>query len=688
MKFLKTFFGQVLRKQDVDFQNQGSRDVNVQTHIDFTDKFGGVISGLDVFKSIDSLTILITPGIFYSSGEVSETNNLGGGERGRVYTTQSFTGLPQTPPIANQESFLLVYSKVISTNSNPDPTKFQTTVTSKNIQTGENVLTREFPAGTIVVSNPILESEINKFNGIPLALIQVDFVGTSQQSSNGTIQTIKTDIKRNYTVGGVVDLANKAIVPEAIPNNFITSRMIGPDAVTVDNLATGTVSSPAIAIYDGGLNVTESGNGVATGHLKDGAVTEPKLNYDGSLDNFTTRNYILNSSFEKNPAGADDWVFVGDTGTSVTIETDPSTTKFGLRAAKLLGGSSGSPGTAKSLSLSQKINFNGPINGRPLSAFFYAKLSNSFNLAISGTTGISGKLEFFDDFSTTTPTSSQTFFTYSGIDTGDFIKIASTGSIIIPTTDPEVRAVNFVIEGAFDNTVHVDGAFLGISSVIPGFSLAIDEQVASNLNADNINAGTLKSAHLADGAVTTSKIRNADGSVNPGTSPFGIMGGATGGIMNAGHIRSGTITNGNIADATIGSEKLQAGVAAVPAGSVLMFDKENLWIGNQGCPPDFDYIGDFEGRFAVGSNRSAGSNIPDAGDNRGTPTLGNTTSGAIGASPTNKKQDSPLISTVTTSDTGGGIGVPNPFTTHDHSVTTTVPFRTVIYCRKKGLGNA
>jgi len=298
MRLLNTFFGQVLRKGDVDFISNGARNAVVNLNVDLTNGQGGVINGLDVYSSIDNLSVLITPGTFYSYGNFSSQNNQGGGERAQIYTTQTFTGLPSTSPIANQPSYLVVYVKIASQNSNPDPTQLQTTATSINIQTGQNVPTQNYPVGTIAVSNPLLLNQIGTLNGIPLAILQVDYVGTSQISSNGTIQSIDTSIKSDYIVGGAVDVAKKSILDAAIPSGFITNRMIGSGQVAGYNFAAGTIDSAAIATWDNSDNVTFSGNGIATGHLKNGAVTLSKINYISGLNDFSDRNFIINSSFE------------------------------------------------------------------------------------------------------------------------------------------------------------------------------------------------------------------------------------------------------------------------------------------------------------------------------------------------------------------------------------------------------
>lgn len=686
MKKLLTFFGQILRKGDVDFISDGNRDAVVQTNVDLSSKQGGVIEGLNVFKSIDNLSVLITPGVFYSTGDFSNSNNLGGGERAKIFTTQSFTGLPQTPPVANQPSYLLVYVKIASSSANPDPTQIQTPVTSKNIQTGENVLTRQYPVGTIVISNPILRSEVNKFNGVPLSLLQVDYIGTNQVSSNATIQAIDASIKRNYLVGGSIDIANKKIVASAIPDGLIEDRMIAVNTIAGDKFKEASINSQAIAPYDGGENIATSGDGIATDHLKAGAVTSAKLNYNDSMSDFNARNYLLNSSFEENSAGIVSWTFTGETGTSASVESNASTTLFGLRSAKMVGGTS--VGVAKSLKISQKVDFGGPINGEPVTAYFYARPQNDFNLADAGTTGITGYLEFFNNPTDVTPISGVQFAVYSGTTVSDnngYIKLETTEPIVVSQDMTSIRAIGFNISGNFGNTVNVDGAFLGLTAQSPKYNVALGEQVAVGLNATNITQGQLDGARLADGAVITSKVRNADGSVTL-DSGFGIVGS---------QIRSGTITGGNIGANTITNANLAAGVSAIPAGAILMFlTRDSSTLSDpvaQGCPTGFRNLTSFYGRFPMGANpldTSATSPIVNPNSTIGTSAVGNgTTNPPVGNAIAAGSHGHSV--NIGGGDVGGG-GTSRAFPgvygtsaegSHGHSVQ--IPLVTVIFCEKQ-----
>lgn len=677
MKLLRTFFGQVLRKQDVDYISNGYREGVTRLNIDLTSKFGGVINGLDVFKSIDGLSILVTPGTFYSTGDFNSTNNLGGGERAQVYTTQSFAGLPATSPIANQPSYLVVYVKIANQNSNPDPTQLQTTPTSKNIQTGENVLTRDYPVGTLAISNPVLFNQINSFNGVPLAVLQVDYIGTTQVSSNGTIQSIDNSIKRDYVIGGAVDVAKKQLIASAVPDNFITTRMIGSGQIVASQFLTGTVNSAAIAPYDGGLNVTYTGNGVATDHLKTGAVTQDKINYMSGLNDFSQRNYVDNASFEEDGSTPINWTFVGDTGTTAVVIQGASSAKFGNNSILLTGGASGSPAVSKNLSLSQNVEFNEPINGQNLTAYFYINPVNSFN----GTDYISGELTFYgnitDAVASSNAISTQTFATYSGITTNDYLQIQTTSPVVLPTTSNKASVVNIAVKGQFNNSVYVDAVYLGLTSASPKFSVSLEEQIGADLNADNITAGTLEGQYIADGAISTSKVRAADGTLIS-DSGYGIRGD---------QIRTQAITASNIANNTITTAQLAAGVAAVPPGAMIpFFVRDATTISDptkRGCPNGFQYMTQMEGRFPLGINPSSTqAGMINPGTVRGNSVLGDSSTAFIGT----VTAVGDHVHGIPGADVGGGgTSRAYPGTTQGggaHAHDEVVPYVTVLWCLK------
>jgi hypothetical protein len=405
--------------------------------------------------------------------------------------------------------------------------------------------------------------------------------------------------------------------------------MLADNTIEGAKFKEGSINSQAIAVYDGGENIATSGDGIATDHLKNGAVTSPKLSYSESLSDFNSRNYLLNSSFEESSAGLINWNFVGDTGTSVSVESSAATTLFGIRSAKMVGGTS--VGVAKSLKISQLVDFGGPINGEPITAYFYARPQNDFNLADAGTTGITGYLEFFNNPSDVTPISGVQFAVYSGTTVSDnngYIKLETTEPIYVSKDMTSIRAINFNISGSFGNTVNIDGAFLGITAQSPKFNVALGEQVAVGLNASNITQGFLDGARLADGAVVTSKIRGSGGAIII-DSGFGIRGD---------QIRAQTITASNIAPNTITNAQLAAGVSAVPAGAILLFlTRDSSTLSDpvaQGCPTGFKNLTQFYGRLPIGANpldTSTASPLSNPGTAIGTSAVGNgTTNPAIG----------------------------------------------------------
>ncbi len=549
MNFLKTFFGQILRKTDVDFQNLGGRDANVQTHIDLTDRLGGAVNGLDVFKSVDSTSLLITPGVFYSKGDFSDANNLGGGERAQVFTTQTFTGLPQTPPLANQASFLLVYARVTSQNNNPDPNKFQSIVTAKNIQTGENVPVREYAVGTIVISNPILASEVSKFNGVPLALIQVDYNGTNLVSSNNIVQVIDVSVKQSYVLGGAVNIEKNELVDAGVPNDFLTTRMFKDNQITGPKFNDSSITTAKFAVYDGSslASVATSGSGIATAHLKDRAVTEVKINYTGSMHQFSQTNLTRNAEFGLSSTALSFWnKTTSSTGTITLTNAEPSTdfSLFGNRSAKIIGNTNNS--VAQDISINQIVDFNTNLKDRPVSAFFYLKTTTPFSPAIPQTSGISGKLEFLSDSDAVVQT--EIFATYSGASV-DWLKLETENPIIYSGIG-NASKIRYTIGGKFANTVYVDGAYLGTTSLIPDFSVHPQEQISinSSFDASQISSGEFPNSRIADGAITTRNIRLANG---------GVISGPGDGIIGE-QIRDNSVSGDKIKDFSIPRNKLAA----------------------------------------------------------------------------------------------------------------------------------
>jgi len=596
MKQLNTFFGQIIRKIDLDFLNLGNRQAINETQIDLSNQQGGIISGLEVSPSQDGFSLVVNAGSFYNGGLFNSQNGLGGGEKGIIYTPQTITTLTPTSVVTGNQTYLLIYVKTVSQNIDPNPNSPNVVYSAKNIQTGENQPVRQYTAGVIVVSNPILKSEVSNFAGIPLGLIQTDSNGKIVYQTNeaGDSVLVNTDsiYRRNYTLGGAIDIVTNTVLDGAIPDSLISTRMIGDGQVSASKFADSVTTSPKLALYDGSSSnyvasgaTVVAGSGVATVHLKDEAVTYDKINYSGSTSGFSARNRLINSSFEFQSALPVGWTistgtdFVADTNVSV-VTTEA---RYGFKSAKLVGGFDT---TAQNVGIEQIVDFSDNLKGKPLSAFVYIKPLSGFNLAISGTTGISAKLDLLQ---TPTGSSVQTivFDGYSGTST-EWQKL-QTKEAFIPTSD--ARLAKLTISGAFDNTVYVDGAYLGMTNLIPGYDVSTQEQISGNIDASSITSGELIGDRIASGAIETRHIRNADDSVNPNSGA---------GIVNE-QIQPGTITGDRIADHTIGTQQINFSVAAVPAGAIIMWDdKFSNGAAAGGCPSGWTDISNRSyGRFPL-----------------------------------------------------------------------------------------
>jgi len=270
MRQFSPFFGQIVGRNDIDFLNAGNRNGIVQTHNTITNNVGGIVEGLDVtVPTTDPTSLVVGKGAFYTSGRFSEVNNAGGGERGDLYSQQTFRDLPRTPPVGTTPQYLLVYAKIVTSNADSNPLESSNVVTSKNLQTGENVPTREYPKATIVVTNPGFSSTLLATEGVHLALIQVDYIGIAQQSSNKTIQFINTSIANNYTIGGSLDIVTEKILDAGIPDDFLTTRMFIDNSIEGVKFKDDSVITQKISAWDGATAYNDlTGSGVANQHLK------------------------------------------------------------------------------------------------------------------------------------------------------------------------------------------------------------------------------------------------------------------------------------------------------------------------------------------------------------------------------------------------------------------------------------
>jgi hypothetical protein len=420
------------------------------------------------------------------------------------------------------------------------------------------------------------------------------------------------------------------------------------------------------------------GSGVGTDHLKTEAVTYSKINYSGSLVDFSGRNRLVNSSFEFHPSFITGWTVTSGTNfaNTVSIVSNPNNAKYGFRAVQLQAGVSG--GVMQSAGIEQSVDFQDNLKGKPISAFAYVKPATSFNLAASGTTGIKGKLDFYSDASATAIVKSVEFAAYSGTTT-DWYKL-QTAAPVVP--DFDARSVKITIYGAFSDRVFVDGVYLGETSIIPAWDTAVQEQITANgLDASAIGSGQFGDDRIAPGAILTTNIRNADGSVNTN--------GAVG-IQNS-QIQPETITGGpggNIGGATITSFNLAPGLFfGVPKGAIIMWD-DTVSIG---CPTGWTDITVTKmggGKFPLGYNSGAGTSIPNPGTASSAKAVGNPSQdGRIGVSAemeASHRHGVPIggadVGGAGTSRAYPGYYTSDPGTAHTHG--EIVPYYTVRFCQK------
>ena len=668
MEQFKSFFGEIVGRNDFDFLNSGNRNVIVQTHNTITNNVGGIVEGLAVtVPTTDPTSLVVGKGSFYTSGRFSEVNNQGGGERGDLYQQQTFRGLPSTPPIGTTPQYLLVYAKIVNSNTDSNPLTSSNVVTSKNLQTGENVPIRVYPKATIVVTNPGFRSTLLATEGVHLALIQVDWIGIEQQSggsgTTGVIQFIDRTVANNYTIGGSVDVVTKKVLDAGIPDSFLTTRMFVDNSIEGVKFKDNSVITQKISAWDGVSEYNDlTGSGVANQHLKDEAVTVEKINYKLGLDGFNNRNRVLNSSFET-ASGTTTlpalWDVTADTGANVNIVTfasDNNAPKFGNNGVFYDSGIDGGSGEALSLSLSQIIEFDGSLKNVPLSAFFWAKEVNvtDFSPPVSST-GLEGTIEFLDSSDITQQTN--TFGLVSGTSLSNYTQY-STDAPVIYTGNINSTKVRLTIGGKFNGAYYVDGAWLGATDLIPNFDLNPSEYITvGGIPATDVT-GQIITSQITDGAVVTRKVRNADGSLSTDTGN-GIV---------TGQIRDNAVTTSKIADGSITASKLAAGTGLIPAGAILIIDDSS-------CPTGFTEATEFAGLFPLGRNASTsiGSGGINSFDIGGAARATNQTTtdtepnhvhgiGGGGAYDINAPGGGSISG-------GGG---------HSHDV----PFRTVLFCRK------
>jgi len=602
MKEAKPFFGQIWRKDDIVFQTDGLRDEIVQTHNIFTDNAGGVVNEMQLSVSSDKLTVYVKPGEFYSSGDLSATNNNGGGERGRLFSAKSFTSLPETAPFQGVPTYLLVYAKVVNSQTNPDPLSAQNLVTSRNIDTGENVPTRSYNAASIIVSNPIVRENVNNINGVPLALLQINYSGTTKVGVGGTINVVDESVRRNYVIANTVDIYNNRLLESGVDDQFITNRMIASGSVTGDKFADNSITSGKISIWDGATAYDSVlGSGIANQHLKDQVVTTNKINYQNGLNGFQVRNRLFNSSFETisgtsipgndKPAKWDSTT----TGSLTFIDVvqgvdDPSAPLFGQAGLQLRGGQLA--GAAQAVSVSQIVDFGESLKDKPLSAFFWAKETNS-TVSPTGNTGLKGTIEFLSggatqqtDIFTTVP---------SGVGS-DYLQYSSASGITYTGT-ATCDQVKFTIGGVFNQAYFVDGAFLGETDLIPNYDINPSEYILIESIDANLISGTIGHPQIAPQAIWNNNIASITGGVSLGT-PYGIAND---------QIQTGAVTPDKITG-PIPASKIDPLAGLVPIGAIILWDglPESL---TNNCPAGYTEVFGLKGAFPIGVNDAAGSSI-------------------------------------------------------------------------------
>jgi hypothetical protein len=711
MKEAIPFYGQVWRKDDISFQTEGLRESVVQTHNLFTDNLGGAVNGLVVTTSSDRSTLYVSPGQFYTAGQFSQVNNNGGGEESELFTQQVFVNLPETIPFQGSPTYLLVYAKNISSPVNPNPKLSQNLITSKNINTGQNIPTRSYNYGQIIISNPITKDNVDNINGVPLALVQINYSGTTKLSSAGTVNFIDQSIRRNYTIAGALDIYNNLLVDDGVgkkgvPNSFITNRMLSPASITADKLVTGIITSPIVASWDGKTEYDSLvGSGIANQHLKGQVVTSDKINYQKGLNGFNVRNRVLNSSFETISGTAQvptKWDVSFELGTNVQLITSSPTVttvangiasvptsfiKYGTMALDMQGGATGP--TAKTLGISQRIKFEDNLQNVPLSAYFWAQAQNSI---IVGTnyTGLQGTIAFLAGPGVA---QSNVFATVtSGSST--WTQYASSSPIVYSGTNPCYEVI-ISISGTFSNQFYVDGVFLGESNLIPNFDVNPSEYVVIDGIPAAIISGTISHAQISPGnpteapAVWNNNIMNIAGGLSAGPGLYGIA---------TDQIQPGAVTNDKITGPIPISKIDTSTVGLVPEGAIILWDRGQGYDPNDPsnyCPEGYTEVTAMAGMFPLGVNRSPGSVIAGAalssniGLGGASPALG--TDGVVDTHNTSTDGNHAHSVNIGGSDVGGGgtsRAFPGNYPTsangdHAHSFDTKIPFYTIHFCRKK-----
>jgi hypothetical protein len=312
----------------------------------------------------------------------------------------------------------------------------------------------------------------------------------------------------------------------------------------------------------------------------------------------------------------------------------------------------------------------------PISSFYWAREIGGTDFNVSGTTGMHCKLEWLDtnpDPSGAAVLDQVEYGVISGLSNSDYQQYSMDEPHAYDGAGGTSKSIRVTLGGDFNGTYYVDGAWLGTTDLIPNFDVNPAEYtIIEALDASLISIGQIKTNQIEDGAVTTSKIRNADGTLN-GDPFYGIT---------TEQIRDNSITEAKLQANSVGPAQLQDDIGLIPVGMVLIWPLGASSPTNP-CPDGFVVFTPLDGRFPLAVNPAA---------------IAIDTSGIDGGVPVTSAAD--VIGVKTTSG-GGKHGHTYSFTTslsgpssygliqagvntggHEHNYEINAPFRTVWYCQK------
>ncbi len=711
MEQSKFFHGQNVSTPDLINMNDGFRKSILQTHTSITNNNGGVINGLEVSVAINGLSLTVNSGVFYTSGTFSDKNNFGGGERAELFTPTSISNFPETAPILNQPSYILLYAKIITSNINPDLSKSQALITSKNLQTGEDIPTREYSKAVVIITNPLLRSTIQNIDGVPLAIFQVNYDGITKVHSDNSItlgdytvinniittpltltsinNTVDVSVRKNYTIGGTVDVANKVLLDAGVPDDFITDRMFSDSSISTDKLQDESVTTSKIASADTSDYNDLTGSGVANQQIKNDAVTGDKINHNLGLNGFNTRNLLLNSSFEI-PLSSDitkpeNWTVttIESPLNSVTLSTIP---KFGTKSLLMAGGLIDATHVTHQKVI-QIVDFNNEnVANVSFSAFFWAKQIVPTTSTGTDAVGLEGTITFFD--SSDTAVAGINTFIFGLVPfiaaSSDYIQYSTTSPIIYTGTGTPTKIKFSIGDGPFDGHYQIDGAFLGKTDHISNFDVNPSEytnvglvdfsDLSGKLSNSQVDSGTIDGTKIIDNTITSAKLNSVNGSKIDVTSIDGSK--LIDNSIDGAKIISDSVDGSKIKNNTITATQLDDSISFVPKYAIILWDHDNT------CPAGFTEVEGLKGRFPLGktdagdlsavsttlNGQASDSNVNNTG--AGTPHHHTVSQGPQAASGSAANYSLTAGGSVNTSDESA------------HTHTTEIPLMTVLFCRK------